>query len=79
MSMLQVIQLVAVVTGFTAALTLFYGSIGVPWQLQSWGGQTSDEQRWRRRQAIMKWIGMPAATISALSQSAAIFWPANWG
>ena len=77
MSLVQATQVFAVLSGFTAALTLFYGSIGVPEHMQSWKGETPQEKRWRLRQAIMKWIGIPAATISVVCQLAVIFWPAN--
>lgn len=73
MSLVQAAQVVAVLSGFTAALTLFYGSIGVPEHMQSWKGKTPQEKRWRLRQAIMKWIGIPAATISVACQLAIIF------
>jgi hypothetical protein len=65
----QAVQLAAVITGLIAALTLFYGSVGVPHEMQSWKGQTGVEKRWRTRQAIMKWIGIPAAVISAICQT----------
>ena len=77
MFLMQATQVVAVLSGFTAALTLFYGSIGVPEHMQSYKGETPQEKRWRLRQAIMKWIGIPAATISVACQLAVIFWPVN--
>jgi hypothetical protein len=36
MFLIQATQVVAVLSGFTAALTLFYGSIGVPEHMQSY-------------------------------------------
>jgi hypothetical protein len=66
------LQLVAIVSGLVAALTLFYGSIGVPFHMQSYGGETPREKRWQLRQGIMKWIGIPAAFISAFCQLAAV-------
>jgi hypothetical protein len=40
--------------------------------MQSWGGETPSERRWQRRQAIMKWIGIPAACVSAGCQLAVV-------
>ncbi|HEX03675.1 MAG TPA: hypothetical protein ENH10_00765 [Bacteroidetes bacterium] len=71
---LKIIQLIAVLSGLVAVFTLFHASIGVPWDMQSWKGQTEVEQAWQSRQLIMKWIGLPAAVISAGCQIAAIFW-----
>ena len=75
MSISQIIQLVAVASALFAALTLFYGSIGIPAQRQSWKGATWFEQRWRRRQRALKWIGLPSAVLSASCQIVAILWP----
>lgn len=62
------LQVVGIVSGLVAALTLFYGSIGVPFREQTWDGETAAERRWELRQKIMKWIGIPAAFICAGSQ-----------
>lgn len=75
MSMIKIIQLVAVASGLIAALALFYGSIGVPWHMQTVDGVSDAEKTWKKRQFFLKWVGLPAAVISAGCQVAAIFWP----
>jgi hypothetical protein len=70
---MEAVQTLAVITGLTAALKLFYGSIGVPWTEQSWKGDSTLEQRRKRRQLAMEWIGIPSAVLSALLQLAAVF------
>ena len=37
-------------TGLVAVLALYYGSSGVPWGRQSWGGNTPEEVAHKRRQ-----------------------------
>ena len=77
MSALEFIPLGAVLSGLIAAFALFYGSIGVPWDMQTWKAQSAAEHAWQHRQLVLKWVGLPAAVISAACQIAATFWPAT--
>jgi hypothetical protein len=52
----------------TAALLLYWGSLSAPWKLQSWTGETPDEQRWERIRRIMKWVGIPCVIIAVICQ-----------
>lgn len=72
---MQAIQLLAIASGFVAAMTLFGASLAVPWNMQSWDGETNEEKRFRRRRQIMKWIGIPSAVLSATCQVAVTVWP----
>ncbi len=71
------LQVAAALGAYIAALTLFYGSIGVPPEIQTWDGTSRREQALRARQTTMKWIGIPAATVAFACQLALIFWPTN--
>lgn len=62
------LSIASAVLALTAALTLFYGSIGIPWKNQSWSGETPAELRWQRKQTIMKWVGIPSAIGAAVAQ-----------
>lgn len=71
------LQVAAAVGAYIAALTLFYGSLGIPPEMQTWDGTSAREQALRARQTAMKWVGIPAATLAVACQLALIFWQAN--
>jgi hypothetical protein len=60
--------------GLTAALTLFYRSLGFPPEKQSWKGTTPAEVLHRRKQWIMKWIGIPSAVLATAFQISLTIW-----
>jgi hypothetical protein len=77
LSINQVIQLVAVVSGVVAAGTLFYGSIGTPEQEKTWDGESPREKQRERRNRVLIGIGIPATLISFGCQLALIFMLSN--
>jgi hypothetical protein len=63
-----ILQTVATIAAFISAMCLFYASLAFPHEEQSWSGTTPKELSWKRRQAILKWVGIPAAIIAVGSQ-----------
>jgi hypothetical protein len=49
-------------------MLLYYGSLGVPPEEQSYKGKTPRELAIKRRQTLLVWIGIPCAIIAFLSQ-----------
>ena len=75
-SLIMTLNLTSIVAGAAAALLLYWGSLGVPWKLRSWTGETPIERSYERAQSIMKWVGIPCVFIAAGCQAAvAIFGP----
>jgi hypothetical protein len=75
-SLIMTLNLTSIVAGAAAALLLYWGSLGVPWKLRSWTGETLIERSYERTQRIMKWVGIPCVFIAAGCQTAvAIFGP----
>lgn len=64
------LNLVSQATGLASILALYVASIGVPWDQQSWKGQTDFEVRHRKRQIWMARIGVPCAIIAVGCQTA---------
>ena len=56
-------------TGLVAVLALYWASLGVPFEMQSWKGKTPREVRHKRRQHVLKWIGLPCVFISVGCQT----------
>ncbi len=71
----QIVQLAGAMTAFVAALLLFFGSLSVPSEMESWKGQTAPELRWKRRRRLLVWVGIPSATISFVCQVAVVLFP----
>ena len=63
------LALISQAAGLISILTLFYASIGMPFDKISWEGQTPQEKRHRRKQNILKWIGIPCAFIAVGCQT----------
>jgi hypothetical protein len=68
----QALELVSVTAAFASGLLLYYGSLGVPREKESWKGKTEIELAIKRRQRAMTWVGIPCAVIAYLSQLAVI-------
>jgi hypothetical protein len=64
----QTLELVSVTTAFASGMLLYYGSLGVPPEEQSYKGKTPRELAIKRRQTLLVWIGIPCAIIAFLSQ-----------
>ncbi len=77
MSSDQAIQLLAVLSGFLAAGTLFYGTISIPDKERSYDGETDREKARESRNRILQAIGIPATCISFVCQLVLIFVPMN--
>jgi len=58
------LELISVTTAFVSGMLLYYGSLGVPPEEQSYKGQTPYELAIKRRQRLMVWIGIPCAVIA---------------
>jgi hypothetical protein len=63
------LNLISIAAGSAAALLLYWGSLGVPWKLRSWTGETLIEKHYERIQHIMAWIGVPCVLITAGCQT----------
>jgi hypothetical protein len=68
----QGIQLISAATALISVFTLYWGSLGVPWGIQSYSGKSDAELHWKRRIVVMKWIGIPCAIVSFVCQVYAI-------
>lgn len=64
MTLPQSLQLVSTTTAFASALFLYWGSLGVPWKMQSWSGESPAEISWKRKRKWMIWVGIPCACIA---------------
>jgi hypothetical protein len=64
----KIFELVSVCTAFASGMLLYYGSLGIPWAMQSYKGQTPAELAIKRRQRIMVWFGIPCAIIALVTQ-----------
>ena len=71
------LQTLSVATAFISALSLYYGSLGIPPNIQSWDGETARELAIKKRDVVLKWIGVPSAFVAAISQIFLIWWPLN--
>jgi hypothetical protein len=71
-----ILNLVSQATALGSIASLFYASAGVPWEMQSWKGNTEPEKRWRQRQRILAWVvGFPLAVVSIGCQTILTLWP----
>ena len=69
--MIETLSYISQATGLVAALTLFYASIAVPWQKQTWKGESPEEVRHRRRQQrLLCWAGIPCTLFAVACQTA---------
>lgn len=68
------LSLISQITGLVSVLALYVSSIGVPWDRQSWKGETPYEVRRRRIQILMAWIGVPCAIVAVGCQMAITLW-----
>jgi hypothetical protein len=66
--MKQIFEIVSVGAAFVSAMTLYYGSLGIPDEEKTWKGQTPRELATKRRQKVMAWIGLPCAVLAFVSQ-----------
>lgn len=65
----QALSYTSIITGLIAALSLFWASLDVPHEMQSWKGKTPAEVRHRCRQRVLKWVGLLCLLFWAGSQS----------
>ena len=56
-----------------AVLALYGASLGVPFEIQSWKGKTPPEVSHKRRQWVLKWIGLPCVLVSFGCQFAIVY------
>jgi hypothetical protein len=68
MSTIRTLQTISTVAALISALCLYYGSLGVPFEIQSYKGQSAGELAIKRRDKILKWIGIPSAVVAGLTQ-----------
>ncbi|MGH7090488.1 MAG: hypothetical protein ACREFQ_16450, partial [Stellaceae bacterium] len=71
------LNLISIATGAAAALLLYWGSLGVPWKLRSWTGETTIEKRYERTQRMMAWVGIPCVFVAAACQAAVVIAGSN--
>ena len=55
--MTAILQLTAAALGMASAALLFYGSQGVPWNIQSWKGKTEKEIKFKKSRQICARLG----------------------
>jgi hypothetical protein len=75
MTTLQIVQMLAIDTGYIAALALFVGAFCVPFEKQSWKSSTEFEIKRKRRQKLLNAVGLTSATLSVAMQVWAVFIP----
>jgi hypothetical protein len=66
----QALSYVSQGTGLIGVLALYVGSLGFPFEKRSWKGKTPAEGRHKRRQQVLKWVGLPCVFISVGCQTA---------
>ena len=64
---------IGLATGLGAVLALYWSSIGIPFEKQSWKGKTAPEVSHKRRQQVLKWIGLPCVFVSFVCQFAIVY------
>ena len=69
------LDLISIVMGVASALLLYAGSLGIPWKMQSWSGESEAEKRYRQIRSCMVWFGIPCVFIVAICQTALVLWP----
>lgn len=68
MNIVTYLQIASTVFATIAGGTLFYASVEVPHNEVSYKGQTPKEISHRKRQSILKWIGIPSLGFGAALQ-----------
>ena len=71
----QTLSLISIVAALVSALLLYWGSLGVPHDMESWGGESEPERQYRRVRRWMVWVGIPCAVIAAACQAAIVLSP----
>jgi hypothetical protein len=64
----QILELISVSTAFASGMLLYYGSLGIPWEMQTYKGQTERELEIKRRQKLMTRVGIPCAITAFVVQ-----------
>lgn len=65
----QTLSYISIGTGLIAALSLFWASLDVSHEMQSWKGKTPAEARHRCRQRVLKYAGLVCLLFWAGSQT----------
>ena len=76
-SWVTAMNLISITAGTAAALLLYWGSLGLPWKLRSWTGDTAIEKRYESVQRLMAWVGIPCVFIAAACQAAIVLFAPN--
>ncbi len=63
------LQALSVATAFISALSLCYDRLGIPPNIPSYGGETPRALAIKKRDVVLKWIGVPSAFITTLNTS----------
>ena len=71
MTMTQILEFASVIAGFIAGLTLYLSGRGYP--NPSWKRQTEPEIQHRRKQRILRRIGLPCLFASVIFVSIAMY------
>ena len=66
---MKYLQTPSVATAFISALSLYYGGLAIPPNIQSWDGETARALAIQKRDVVLKWIGVPPAFITTLNAS----------
>lgn len=66
----QILSYLSHATGLIAVLALYVGSLGFPFEKQTWKGQSPPERRHRLRQRVLRWVGLPCVFITVGCQMA---------
>ena len=69
----QAMSYISLATGLVAVLALYWASLGVPFEMQSYKGKTPPEVGHKRRQQALKWIGLPCVFVSFGCQFAIVY------
>lgn len=67
------ISVIGLCFGLLAAVSLYYASIETPWKIQSIGGQTETERRFRRQRARWARIGFVLLGLAFFCQLVSTF------
>jgi len=70
----KVFLLLGLVMGLVSALFLYFGSVPIPWSIQSWNGSSSDERAFHLAEDREINAGLILLIISFLLQLLGTFW-----
>jgi hypothetical protein len=70
--MTTILNALGLLSGLLSVVCLYMGTIGMPWTLQSWKGETPAEQRFQRKRRCWSVTGFVLLAVGFALQLAAL-------